>query len=682
MTGVSRRGIRATGPLLACAVIALCAGRAEGQLEPDLVITAVVPTDYTPTVGVPITVNVTVENVGAGNAGTFNVVLFYNESVAPSVGDTPDVSQDVIGGLAAGGTRPVTFINVTSPIAETWQMYAIVDNGAAVAESNELNNVYGPVTVVWGTAGAPDLAITAVTPSDAAPAIDDSISVDVTVRNQGIGAAGSFTVALYYSLASQPTVADTPDQTQVVSSLAAAAETIVTFTGISNAAVETWSMYTWADSLDTVAEVNEADNIAGPIAVDWRHTDLVITAITPSDPSPMVDDNISVEVTVLNQGTSDAGAFVVELFHNPGAAPLVGDPGDQTQPVASLAAGTSTTVTFTGVTSATSGPWETYAVADNGEAVSETDETNNVAGPEGIVWLEAGTDLVITSIAPSASTALTGDPITVDVTVLNQGAVDAGAFSVGLYYDPGFEPSAGGSADQVEAVVSLTAGASTTVSFTGVTSLSSGTWGMYAVADQDDAVAEADETNNVAGPESVLWLSAGVDLIIAAITPSASSAVVGDTVTVDVTVLNQGATDAGAFSVELFLNPGTAPTAGQPGDMSEPVASLAGGTQTTVTFVGIAGASVETWAVYAVADGGEAVAEDDETNNVGGPVALDWTAPPSEQPYLGDGCGVRDQGGTSPWLLAFFAFVASMALRRRSASRRQSGSRTGRDLLA
>jgi hypothetical protein len=122
------------------------------------------------------------------------------------------------------------------------------------------------------------------------------------------------------------------------------------------------------------------------------------------------------------------------------------------------------------------------------------------------------------------------------------------------------------------------------------------------------------------------------------------------------------------------------PAAGETGDASEPVASLAGGTQTTVTFVGIAGTSVETWAVYAVADGGEAVSEDDETNNVGGPVSLDWTAPPSEQPYLGDGCGARGRGETTLWLSILLALAAWTA-RLRSASGNRFGPRADRDCL-
>ena len=38
---------------------------------------------------------------------------------------------------------------ITSGVAETWSMWAVVDYDYDVEESDEGNNVYGPVTVEW-----------------------------------------------------------------------------------------------------------------------------------------------------------------------------------------------------------------------------------------------------------------------------------------------------------------------------------------------------------------------------------------------------------------------------------------------------------------------------------------------------------------------------------------------------
>jgi hypothetical protein len=114
--------------------------------------------------------------------------------------------------------------------------------------------------------------------------------------------------------------------------------------------------------------------------------ELVILAVTPSDPHPVVGEAISVVVLVENQGSSDSGPFDVALFENPAAEPTAGDSSGLSLPVSSLNAGAQTTVVFAVVTSPASGVWSMYVIADNGLAVAESDETNNVSGPISVVW--------------------------------------------------------------------------------------------------------------------------------------------------------------------------------------------------------------------------------------------------------------------------------------------------------
>ena len=114
--------------------------------------------------------------------------------------------------------------------------------------------------------------------------------------------------------------------------------------------------------------------------------DLVILAITPSDPHPIVGEVISVSVVVQNQGANASGSFVVALFENPTAEPTVGDSSGFSLTVSSLGAGATTTVVFAAVTSPASGVWSMYAIVDNDMSVLESDETNNVAGPTAVEW--------------------------------------------------------------------------------------------------------------------------------------------------------------------------------------------------------------------------------------------------------------------------------------------------------
>jgi hypothetical protein len=75
-------------------------------------------------------VNVTVANNGAGNAGSFNVTLYANDSHA----DTHPVS-----GLAAGATTVVA-CNWIPEEVKTYTLKAVADSGDAINESNETNN--------------------------------------------------------------------------------------------------------------------------------------------------------------------------------------------------------------------------------------------------------------------------------------------------------------------------------------------------------------------------------------------------------------------------------------------------------------------------------------------------------------------------------------------------------------
>ena len=598
----------------------------------DLVIIAVTPTDSTPLMGGSINVDVTVQNLGNIAAGAFDVGLFYDEPSAPSAGDAGTNGKGTpqnVASLAAGATTTVTFVGVTSSSAGTWSMYAASDDGLAVSEYDETNNVSGPVAVTWR---APDLVILSITPSNTSPTAGDNIDVEVVVKNQGDADAVAFDVGLYYNESAEPSPGDGADRTEnVAAGLAAGAETTVTFTNVTSAIAASWQMYAVADdkvpASDDVEESDEGNNAAGPVGVVWGSVgtspDLIIVSVSPTNSDPAIGEAISVDVIVENQGTADAGAFNIGLFYDEAAPPNPGDPADKTKNVSSLAQSTQTTVTFTGVTSSTTGSWSMYAVADNGLAIAESEEGNNVSTAAAVTW--HAPELVITSVVPSSADPDVGTSITVDVTVMNNGDAPASAFDVAFFYNEASAPAVGDAADQTKNVASLGIGASTVVQFTGITSSSSGAWSMYAIADNGSAVLESNESNNVDGPTAVTWH--GPDLVVSAITPSNSAPTTAETISVDVTVRNLGDRDATAFDVALFYNKATSPSVGDIADQTQNVGSLVAGDLTTVTFSGITNTVEEVWKTWAIADNGSAVTEGDETNNVGGPVAIIWGTP-------------------------------------------------------
>ena len=116
--------------------------------KPDLVITSIAPSKQNPTTGEVVSVDVVIKNQGTADADVYDVILFNNPLSIPLTGDPGSFPPDIIkgsSGLAAGASQTLTFSNVIWPTIGKKDLYAIVDTANDIVESNEDNNVFGPV---------------------------------------------------------------------------------------------------------------------------------------------------------------------------------------------------------------------------------------------------------------------------------------------------------------------------------------------------------------------------------------------------------------------------------------------------------------------------------------------------------------------------------------------------------
>jgi len=115
-------------------------------------------------------------------------------------------------------------------------------------------------------------------------------------------------------------------------------------------------------------------------------------------------------------------------------------------------------------------------------------------------------DLVVAGIFTTPSSPVAGQPVTVTVSVWNQGSVDSGSFFIDFYKDRATPPTPGLLGDPGDASCNrpgLAAGAVTDC----VLSLSyaaAGTYRMYAFADREGQEAEGSEYNNIHGPQALV----------------------------------------------------------------------------------------------------------------------------------------------------------------------------------
>ena len=101
------------------------------------------------------------------------------------------------------GETTVQFLGLSSDVFATWSVWAIVDTGDLVMESNESDNKYGPEVVDWH---GPNLEILSVLADDTTPNTSLSITITVTFKNTGDRpTATGFDLELFYNSGAPPT---------------------------------------------------------------------------------------------------------------------------------------------------------------------------------------------------------------------------------------------------------------------------------------------------------------------------------------------------------------------------------------------------------------------------------------------------------------------------------------------
>ncbi len=207
------------------------------------------------------------------------------------------------------------------------------------------------------------------------------------VVNQGAIEAGSFHIGYWRNTA---TPGGSPDFSFAVSAgLAPQDSVVVDFDETAAALLPlTWTMWLRADSQDEVSEGSAESNNDLQRSLDWvALPNLEISAFAIDPPHPVLTDSVRYQMTVSNTGLSDAGPFVLRLYHDRSSAPSIADPGDEEFVYAGLASGASITTSSAAVATDVPAVWRSYALVDATGAVAESHEDDNVAGPLSVAFV-------------------------------------------------------------------------------------------------------------------------------------------------------------------------------------------------------------------------------------------------------------------------------------------------------
>ncbi|MEU5704533.1 CARDB domain-containing protein [Streptomyces aurantiacus] len=251
--------------------------------------------------------------------------------------------------------------SVTIPVTGRWsdvRLRFFSNTGAPGGQVAEFQ-------VVGTAAPAPDLTVTGLDWTPAAPSERDAVTVNATVRNAGTARSAATTV--------EASVEGTVAGSGTVPALEPGASTTVAVAAGTRPAGD-YTISAAVDPRGTVAELDDTNNsrtAANRLVVSQAPgPDLEVGGITTNPANPAVGSPVSFTVAVHNRGTTAAAAGSVTRLQA-GSTTLNGTTGQ-------VASGATVDVAISGTWTATGGGATLTATADATGVVSETNENNNV----------------------------------------------------------------------------------------------------------------------------------------------------------------------------------------------------------------------------------------------------------------------------------------------------------------
>jgi subtilase family serine protease len=574
---------------------------------PDLVVSALSgPSEAEP--GDTLGVTETTKNQGdaASGASTTRICVARDAALTDQVVTRSLTHSALAAGASEQKSGPLT---VPADIAPgTYYIGAIADVNGQVAESNENNNKKSQAI---GIGLKPDLVVSSLgAPSTAMQGAN--IFVTEETANQGTVASGAF--ATRVCLARDAALTDqvfARDFAHTSIAAGGSSSKRCPVTVPADLASGDYYVGAIADVNNQVTESDETNNKRSQPIHIGELSDLVVSAL--SAPATVNQgDNLPITETTKNQGAAGSGASSTRVV-------LARDATLTDQVVynnlshAALAAGASEqkSGSVTVPAALPSGIYYVGAIADVGEAVMESDETNNKRSQQIIVG--GMPDLVVSALT-AQDFALQGDSIPVTETTKNQGTEAAGASTTRVC----LARNASLTSPVVSSYLShtgLAEGASEQkgTSLAVPSDLASGIYYVGAIADVGAAVVESEETNNKRSQQIIV--GGAPDLTVSSLS-APGTALQGQSINVTETTANLGTAASGAFATRICLARDAALTDQLASkDLSHTAIEAAGSQELGGSVDVPPGLDTGTYYIGAIADINGQVAETNENNN-------------------------------------------------------------------
>jgi len=446
-------------------------------------------------------------------------------------------------------------------------------------------------------------------------------TVTITVTNQGTGASSGCYTAFYGNRATTPTCGTTPYSYRWWTP-ALQPKTTATLTWTFAASLGSIKSWAYVDYLCSQTESVETNNVT---SVDWsvRKPDLVVQSFSFTPASAAILTNTTVTCVVRNAGDLPAASSWTAIYGNRQTAP-----GAKTRPFSwlvwtkALESGKSVTLTETFIRGS-AGYFKAWALADWQGTVDEDSETNNTASFD---WAVPPPDLVVESLTITPPSANVVTPRTVTCVVKNIGGVATSfGFWTAFFGNSDTEPPAltVPYANLWWTNAGLAPGGTVTLTWP-FTPTTPGAYKSWAVADWQETLKEADETNNA---KYARWGMGGRDLTIESFTFDPLSAGLLTDTTVTCVVRNRGGEAVPSSWTAIYGNRQTAPgVQARPYSWLVWTKALEPGEPVTLTQTFKRG-SIGSFKSWALADWQGTCSETDESNNT---AYVNWQTVPAD----------------------------------------------------
>mgnify|MGYP005848726795 CR=1 FL=1 len=537
-----------------------------------------------PVEGDPVTVRAVVVNNGAADAR--DVVVQFADTT--NNGNQPIGPQQVIPMIRAGSSAMVQVIYDTAGKAGNRAIRITVDPNNFIPESRETDNT-ATVTLAVTTPDRPNLVATAanLTFTPHAPISGDDVLVRAVIFNHGVREARDVVVQFMDVTGGAQRPIGTPQAiARIQPGGAATASVLYPTAGL----VSERTIQVTVDPNNFIQESNENDNRAArPLIVAAPPApNLVMLAsnieFAPSQPQ---DGNlVAIHATVLNSGGAGATDIVVR----------VDDITDPTQPlligrqrlIDSLAPEENATIQVMYDTTDKAGERRIRVTVDPLGLIDESDKKDNqaevtlqVAPPPGPNLVVRSANIRFTPAAPSD-----GQPVTITVTILNEGQRNAGRVEVAFYDVTNGNQTLIG---DIQVIGGISAGASGMAQVTYDTTGKSGDRIIRVIADPANLIAETNETDNqaeatlkIAPPSTTPELLPNLVITPGTVVISPTAPTPGDLVTLAIPVANTGSASASGVVVRALDITGDEPV---PVDEDKVISTLAAGATVSVTVL-------------------------------------------------------------------------------------------------